>query len=66
MYLLIYNIDGFIEEKRGNKYDEELKKYKEVMSGIKSCIQKINNNKYGEYDDMKRLYETLKLMINYL
>ena len=56
-YLLIYKIDGSIEEKRGNKYlniaftgnnDEVLKKYKEVLTGIKSCIEKINNNKYGE------------------
>ena len=59
MYLLIYKIDGFIEEKRGNKYlniaftdnnDELLKKYKEVLSGIKSCIEKINNNKSREYE----------------
>ena len=47
LYLLIYKIDGFIEEKRGNKYlniaftdnnDKVLKKYKEVLSGINSCI----------------------------
>ena len=59
MYLLIYKINGFIEEKRGNEYlniaftdnnDEVLKKYKEVLSGIKSCIEKINNNKSGEYE----------------
>ena len=54
LYLLIYKIDGFIEEKGGNKYlniaftdnnDKVLKKYKEVLSEIKSCIEKINNNK---------------------
>ena len=59
MYLLIYKIDGFIEEKRGNKYlniaftdndDEVLKKYKEFFSGINICIEKINNNKSGEYE----------------
>ena len=59
MYLLIYKISGFIAEKRGNKYlniaftdnnDEVLKKYKEVLSGIKSCIEKINNKKSGEYE----------------
>ena len=59
MCLLIYKIDGFIEEKRGNEYlniaftdnnDEVLKKYKEVLSRIKSCIEKINNNKSGEYE----------------
>ena len=58
-YLLIYKIDGFIEKKRRNKYlniaftgnnDEVLKKYKEVFSGIKSRIEKINNNKSGEYE----------------
>ena len=55
----MYKIDGFIEEKRGNKYlnialtdnnYELLKKYKEVLSGIKTCIEKRNNNKSGEYE----------------
>ena len=64
MYLLIYKTDGFIEEKGGNKYlniaftdynDEVLKKYKEVLSGIKSGIEKTNNDKSGEHE--KRLYE---------
>ena len=59
MYLLIYKIDGFIEEKRGNKYlniaftcnnDKVLRKYKEVLGRIKSCIEKINNNKSEEYE----------------
>ena len=59
MYLLIYKIDGFIEEKEGKKYlniaftdnnDEALKKYKGILSGIKSRIEKINNNKFGEYE----------------
>ena len=57
--LLIYKINGFIEEKGGNKYssiafkdnnDELLKKYKEAQSRIKSCIEKLNNNKSGEYE----------------
>ena len=52
LYLLIYKIDGFIKEKRENKYlniaftdnyDEVLRKYREVLSGIKSGIEK---NKY--------------------
>ena len=74
MYLLIYEIDGFIEEKGGNKYlniaftdnnDEVLRKYKDVLGGIKSCIEKINNNKFGEYEkDYIKL--SLILMINYL
>ena len=59
LYLLIYKIDGFTEEKRGNKYlniaftdnnDEVSKKYKEILSGIKSCIEKINSSKSGEYE----------------
>ena len=59
MHLLIYKIDGFIEEKGVNKYlniaikydnDEVLKKYMEVLSGIKSGIEKINNNKSGEHE----------------
>ena len=59
LHLLIYKIDGFIEEKRGNRYlniafadnnDEVLRKYREVLSGIKSSIEKINNNKSGEYE----------------
>ena len=59
LYLLIYKIDGFIEEKGGNKYlnvaltynnDEVLSKYREVLGRIKSSIEKINNNKSGEYE----------------
>ena len=59
MYLLIFKTDGFIEEKRGNKYlnialtgnnDEVLRKYMEVLSGIKSGIEKIYNNNSGEYE----------------
>ena len=52
MYLLIYRIDGFIEEKGGNKYlniaftDNN----DEVLSKIKSCIRKINNQKPAEYE----------------
>ena len=59
LYLLIYERDGFIEEKVGNKYlniaftnnnDEVLKKYTELLSTIKSCIEKINNKKSAEYE----------------
>ena len=59
MYLLIYKIDCFIEEKGGNKYlnialrdnnDEVLKKYMQLLSKIKSGIKKANNKKSGEYE----------------
>ena len=30
--------------------DEVLKKFKEVLARIKTCIEKINNNKSGEYE----------------
>ena len=58
MYLL-NRIDGFIEEKEGDKYlnialtarnSEVLKKYSEVCNGIKDCIEKINNKKLAGYD----------------
>ena len=56
---MINRIDGFIEEKDGDKYlsiastdrnSEMLKKYSEVWSGIKDCIEKINDSDLGEYD----------------
>ena len=59
LYLLIKKLDGFIDEKEGNKYlnitltnsnNDVLIKYAEVWSGIKDQIKKINNNSVGEYD----------------
>ena len=59
LHLLIYKIDGYIEEKRWYNYlniaftdnnYEVLRKYKKILSGIKSCIEKMNNNKSGEYE----------------
>ena len=58
LYLLIDKIDGFIEEKEGDKYlnialtdsnSEVLKKYEEVWRGIRDQIKKINDGKLGEY-----------------
>ena len=55
----VHRIDGFIEEKRGNKYldisftdsnNEVLKKYAEIWSGIKDRIEKTNNGKLEEYE----------------
>ena len=53
LYLMINRIDGFIEEKDGDKYlniadtdrnSEILKKYEDVWSGIRHCIEKINKD----------------------
>ena len=58
LYLLIDEIDGFIEEKEGDKYlnialtdnnSEELKKYVEVWRRIKDQIKKINNGQVEQY-----------------
>ena len=55
-YLIINKVDGYIEEKNGNKYlilpsidknKEVLTKYKELWDGIKNLIEKIND-KPGE------------------
>ena len=55
---MINRIDGFIEEKNGDKYvdiadtdrnSEMLKKNAKVWDGIKDCIKKINNSELGEY-----------------
>ena len=57
--MLVHRIDGFIEEKRGNKYldivftdsnNEVLKKYAEIRSRIKDQIEKINNGTLEEYE----------------
>ena len=55
---MINRIDGFIEEKDGDKYlsiastdrnSEVLKRYSEVWSGIKDYIAKINGSDLVEY-----------------
>ena len=59
LYLLIGELDGFIEKKAGSKYlnisltynnNDVLIKYAEVWSGIKDQIKKINDGQIGEYD----------------
>ena len=59
LYLIIRELDGFIDEKNGNKYlnitltdgnNDVLIKYAEVWSGIKDQIKKINNDSVVEYD----------------
>ena len=56
-YLLIVELDGFIEEKEGIKYlnisltynnNDVLIKYVEVWSGIKDQIKEINDGQIGE------------------
>ena len=57
--LFISELDGFIDEKNGNKYlnitltdsnNDALIKYAEVWNGIKNQIKKINNDSVAEYD----------------
>ena len=68
LYLLVHKIDGF-KEKEGSKYlntvsadsnNDVLRKYEEVWSGIKDCIEKINDGKSGEYgqDYMKTKFNS--------
>ena len=69
LYLLIGELDGFIEEKEGNKYlnislthnnNGKLIKYAEFWSGIKDQFKKINNGSVGEYakDYMKIKFDS--------
>ena len=67
LYLIIDKVDGYIEEKNGNKYlvfdstelhstdenKEVLKKYSELWDGIKIEMKTISNGKKGEYDKIK-------------
>ena len=68
---MINRTDGFIKEKDGGKYlniadkdrnSEVLKKYKEVWSGIRYCIEKINKDdselKVYDKDYMKIKFKT--------
>ena len=57
--MFISELDGFINEKNGNKYlnitltdsnNDVLIKYAEVWNGIKDQIKKINNDSIVEYD----------------
>ena len=53
LYLMINRIDGFIEEKDGDKYlniASTDRNGEVIQNGIMDCIEKINNNKLGEYD----------------
>ena len=67
LYLIMDKVDGYIEEKNGNKYlvfdsmelhstdenKEVLKKYSELWDGIKIEMKTISNGKKGEYDKIK-------------
>ena len=69
LYLLISQLDGFIEEKQGSKYlnisltfnkNEVLVKFAEVWRGIEDQIKNINNGSVGEYaeDHMKIKFDS--------
>ena len=69
MYLIIGEVDGFIEEKNGSKYlvfdstdenKEVLTKYTEIWDGIENEIETINGGKKGKYgkDFMKIRFDT--------
>ena len=57
LYLIVHEVDGFIEEKEGNKYlnfaftdsnSEVLKNMQKIWRGIKDKIEAMNNSKSGE------------------
>ena len=59
LYLTIKELDGFIDEKNGNKYlnitltdsnNDVLIKYAKVWSGVKDQIKKVGNDLIFEYD----------------
>ena len=59
LYLIIGDVDGYIEENNGNKYltfastdknKKVLEKYTKLWNEIKHHIQTINSGKSGEYD----------------
>ena len=69
LYLIIGEVDGFIEEKNGSKYlvfdstdenKEVLTKYTEIWDGIENEIETINGGKKGKYgkDFMKIRFDT--------
>ena len=68
MCFIINKVDGYIEDKNGNKYlifaftdinKEVLRKYTELWDGIKNLIEKINNKpvEYGK-DFMKNEFNS--------
>ena len=73
LYLIIDEIDRFVEEKEGDKYlnialtdrnSEVLKKYAEVWSRIKDCIAKINDNKPKQCDSVECGKDYMKIKFN--
>ena len=59
LYLMIGEVDGYVEENNGNKYltfsstdksKKVLEQYTKLLDGIKYHIQTINASKLGEYD----------------
>ena len=69
LYLYIRELDGFIDEKKGNKYlnitltdsnNDVLVKYAKVWRGIKDKINMMNNSAVGDYgkDYMKIKFDS--------
>ena len=59
-YLLVHEINSFIEETEGSKYlnitltdsnSKVLKKYADIWSGIKDQVEQINGSKSGGYGE---------------
>ena len=76
LYLIINDVDGYIEENDKNKYlsfastdnnKEVLKKYRKLWDEVKCHIQTINDDEFGEYvkDYMKiKFYSDDNLLLN--
>ena len=71
LYLIIGNVDGYIEEINANKYltfastdknNKVLEKYAKLWNEIRYHIQAINSGKSGEYD---KDYMIIKFNSNY-
>ena len=63
LHLLVNHANGYTEKKNGNKYlifndsvdenKELLKKYADVLNGIKNKIKAINDDEENNYDEKK-------------
>ena len=74
--MLVNHANGYTEKKNGNKYlifndsvdenKELLKKYADVLNGIKNKIKAINDDEENNYDEKKIIWKlNLILMMIY-